>query len=298
MMLFFWLMVNSIFLPDPKTQKEIAFISNVKVNQDYTYQGAIGVYITYEMSTKALRDAIKNDSLFKKTKILLSASITSGNKPIQTHPGYDIVTNQRGFLEVHNTHSDMPFLNTERSNSFLFIPYAAMRLKTGKHPLELAINIEATGPYPLTYCQALTLRPFTIQKPSVYQVTVDIEFIEVNKLNAKNKVWDFGLASKIPPDITTRIFVANTWVWGDHIDNTYYYTRGPRSKNIKFYISKNDEARLHIEDRDLVIHDFIGEQIIPFKIRDLNQTLHLEPKFDSVIDSDVSYKIEAVPAMD
>ena len=292
MILLYWILLKALLLPGNEVKQDITFLSNVKVKMDYTHKGVIGAYITYEISISELKAKVQNDSIVNTANILVQTQLLAGNSGIMTNHGYNRIQDENGCLLLRNNNKGMDFIVKDKKKGETFIPYAAMDLSEGKHVLDLTIKIKASGAFPQVYTQTIYQKGLVIQKPMTYTAIFDIDYVEVNELTPKNKQWDVGWFSTFKPDVSIQIMMANTIVWFDYLRDTYVYAQGPKSRNIKFTISKNDQIRFLVEDQDLIMHDFIGEQLLPFNSKDLGKTQTIKNQFDSVKDCSARYRIE------
>lgn len=292
MILLYWLLFNSFLLSGYEDKLDDTFLSNVKVKMDYIHKGVIGAYITYDISIRGLKDKVQNDSLVNSANILIQTQLLVGSSGIMTNLGYNRIQDENGCLLIRNYSKGMDFIVKDKKKGETFIPYAAMDLSEGKHTLDMTIKIKASGAFSDVYTQTIYKKGLVIQKPTTYTAIFDIDYVEVHELTPKNKHWDVGWFNTFKPDVSIQIMMANTIVWYDYLRDTYVYAQGPKSRNIKFTISKNDQIRFLVEDQDLIINDFIGEQLLPFNSKDLGKTQAIKNQFDSVKDCSARYRIE------
>lgn len=235
-------------------------ISSVTIETDAESEGAKGINVIYKYNFLPLEEESHNDTLLNGSIFKIKTNIYQNNVPVEPANGYASVTNSNGDIEFTLTlmGADIDASKLDKKIT-QFIPYAALKINQGNNTIQIKTEISGKDATGFLHQQKLEKSSIQFNKPITKTFTMNIDYVELNTLNAKGKAWDYSVFRTDAPDVGVNLLVGNTSVWKSHVNDTYMFAVGPNSKNISFSISENDKIVVLIQDIDIMFDDFAAK---------------------------------------
>ncbi|MFN8282122.1 MAG: hypothetical protein U0U67_02855 [Chitinophagales bacterium] len=269
----------------------VKILSYIDVDTDYEFEGVKGINITYKYNFLSLEEDQHNDTILDNCTFYLKTKLYVNGAAVKSELGYNAYKNSNGELEysITLTGRDIQASKFDRKAT-QFIPYAAMQINEGEYAI--TINTEMTGNDATGQSHTdKKEKPVTFKKPATKIVTMNIDYIEVNTLNAKNQAWDYALFKTDAPDVGVDIKVGNSTTWKSHVNDTYMFAVGPNSKNIQFTISEKDKFAVLVQDIDVLFHDFVANLIFTTKDKKDGQVYTYDKASGNIKTCSLNFKI-------
>lgn len=253
------LILVSILFTTNIIASNLDMIKSVSVQTDYEYHGVKGINITYKYNFLPLIQENKNDTLLDNAIFKISTKLYQNNVAIEPAKGYQSQANTNDKLEftLSLLSTDISPTKTDKTIT-QFIPYAVLKLNEGNQDIDIKAEITGKDAVDFFHHQKVEKNAITFNKPKTKTFTLNIDYIEVNTMNAQGQAWDYSIFRTDAPDIQVLVLVGNISVWKKSVTDTYMFAVGPYSKNISFIISENDKVEIYIQDIDLIFHDYIA----------------------------------------
>jgi hypothetical protein len=237
------------------------FITAVTVQKTDTKADVQGLKISYTYSFSPLGKQATIDSILKTTSFKIKTRIFIKEEAVNPGYGYSKLSNVRNDFEITSRLSGLDISNAKTGKQLtVFIPYAALKLPAlASYTATVKAAFFSTVDITDKQVQLFEQGNITFYKPETLVATVYIDSIEVNTLDAKGRAWDYSFFGKDYPDIGVTILLADNILWDKHRNNNFLFVLKPNEKSYAFSISKNDKITILIQDRDLLIHDFIDQ---------------------------------------
>ena len=290
--LLFLFVFFTFFALNAANNESIIFIRNAKTLPNINNKGVYGIDFNYEIDFKALEDKISNDSIMDLSKFTLNITFSENGSKIKPALGYQKLKNKNGNLTLIKKYDSFDFGSNYPIKESLFIPLAAFNLSEGEHTINVLVGLNGTDALGNKYQQVIIEKNIVLKKKPTHKITFNIDYLEVNKLMSNGQTLDAGFYNTLAPDVSVKIMLANTIIWKEAVRDDYIFAKGPKSKNIQFLVSTDDEIRFLVEDEDIVFNDFIGELKIPVYDTQIGKQFTLNKQFNAVIDCVASYKVE------
>lgn len=278
-----------------KAQENLHIIQSIDVKTDYTYEGVQGVNVIYKYSFFPIEEKYhKNiDSILQDADFLLQTKLLIDNKSITIASGYKTIGNTKNELEdEYSFFAREMYRGTSNKKIERFIPYAALNLSEGKHIISAKGLFSGKDKLGAKYAETVQKDNIEINKPKTHVFTLNIDYIEVNETNAKGNAWDIALFRPDAPDVDANVLIGNTSVWENHVNDTYMFAMGPKSKNISFVISDKDRVTILVQDLDVFFHDFIAKWIFETKDKKAGELNTYEKAGGNIKSCSLSYKVD------
>ena len=257
--LLYMLFTGALLMQAQHTKPVLKYINAITTETNYKQAGVVGIKITYKYNFLPLEELTHNDSILRDATFNIATKIYENNKALEPATGYQLSADLNGDI-IYNLSlysSDVKASVSDKQKS-IFIPYAALKLSEGTHTITVIAELTGTDGTGAKHHQKVEKAATTFNKPATQTATFNIDYIEVNTLNAKGKAWDYSIFRTDAPDVGVILNLANTIVWKNHVNDTYMFAVGPKSQNIIFTISKGDIITLDVNDIDVMFHDYVA----------------------------------------
>ena len=246
--------ISNIYASNP------TIISSINVETDYEFEGAKGIYITYKYSFLSVVEESHNDTILKDCTFKILTKLQVGNTIITPLAEFKTIKNNDGELETINVLSSNDITPTKYSKTISkFIPYAALNLVQGEHTINVLTELTGKDATEKDINQKLEKKDITFTKPLTKKFFLDIDYIEVNTLTSGGNAWDYAIFKTDAPDVGVDVKLGGVSLFATNVNDTYMFSVGPKSRNIQFDISENDNITILVQDIDVFFHDFIAK---------------------------------------
>jgi hypothetical protein len=269
------------------------YITAVTVEKNDTEFGVQGLKIMYSYNFSPLGKQATIDSISKTTSFKIKTTIFIKDEAVNPGYGYSKFRNARNGFEIISRLSGIDIRNTKTSQQVtVFIPYAALKLPAlTSYTATVKAALFSTVDIADKQVQLIEQGNITFYKPETLLATIHVDSIEVNTLDGKGRAWDYSFFGKDYPDIGVSIYLANNLLWDKHTNNNFLFVLNPNEKTYAFSISKNDKIIILIQDRDLLIHDFIDQFNCGTADKVKGQWYYLIPNSKNIKYCKISYSI-------
>lgn len=254
------LLVILLMILNHTFSSNLKIISSITIETDVDFDGAKGINVIYKYNFLPLEEENHNDTLLNGSIFKIKTNVYQNNVAVEPAIGYSSVTNTNGNIEFVLTlmGADIDASKFDKKIT-QFIPYAALKLNQGSNTIQIKAEISGKDATGFLHQQKLEKSDIQFNKPATKVFTMNIDYVELNTLNARGKAWDYSVFRTDAPDVGVNLLVGNTSVWKSHVNDTYMFAVGPNSKNISFTISENDKVAVLIQDIDIMFDDFAAK---------------------------------------
>lgn len=239
---------------------EVKILSTIAVEKDYYVEEAKGLNIACKYNFLSLEEQHHDDTILIGATFYVTTRILENGVEISPAKGYASLIGESGTLMFSIPLTGDKIEASKFSKSLeQFIPYASLAIPEGKHTLQVSVSISGKDATGKVWEDKRLTDEITIIKPPIKLVNFNIDYIEVNPLNAKGNAWDYSVFKTDAPDVDVSIMIGSVVVWKSHVNDTYLFSVGPYSRNISFTISQGDKVGVLIQDMDVMYHDFVAK---------------------------------------
>lgn len=237
-----------------------SLLKNITAKPDLRIDDARGIFLSIEYDLRPLLSADPLDSVLLQGEFRISTRLFVNGQPVKPATGFHAYRGEKGELIFSERLS-----NSEKETAYtiqtktIFIPYAALDLPQGTSELTVEAVFSGKDGLGNTHLQRIQRSGITINKPRTYLVTMNIDHIEVLPKTASGYDWDLNILATDAPDISVSLKVGPAVVWSKSENDSYLFSVGPYSRNIRYAVSEEDKLVVRIVDLDLVFNDFIAE---------------------------------------
>lgn len=238
-------------------------ISEIPVQTDVVENGVKGIRITVKCDYQVLRKKYQTDSILnqalKQARFFYVLTIFEDTNQVKPAFGYQNAFEKRDFLELKFKCSP-PFadLKSISENRQIFIPYAALKLKEGKHNLSVVADLTGKDGFNNTYTQTTRSAIFSCNKPLTKIFECSVDSLVVKPFDNMGQAWDHELFGTDAPDLDFSIQMGDLEVGNIHKGNAYFISFPSKPRVFRFLISENDEVTIFLKDTDDAFHDPIA----------------------------------------
>ena len=282
------LLLNSPLIAQSNLPK---IISAITVQNDIISEGVKGMNVTIKYNFLSIEELNHNDSILKNSDFFFATKCFENNKVIEADLGFTkFSSNNEFYFKLNLLKQDVQASTIDKSIDF-FIPYAALKLKEGKHTLSLKTEVVKIENVKTSTIQKFEKANLEIIKPAIQIVTFDIDYIELNTLNTKGNSWDVGIFKPDAPDINVAIKLSSAIIWHQYQNDSYTYSLGSKSHNLTFAICKGDIITVYIQDLDIIFHDFVAQWQFDMTNKVKDQIYIFNTPKGNIKSCNLSYKI-------
>lgn len=244
-------------------QNKENIISTIQVQTDFVENGVKGLRISALCDYSVLRKKYPTDSLMDKAleqaKFLVYLSLFQDSSQVKQAFGYQSAFGKGDFLEV-KLKCDPQFSDPKSVsvNHFVFIPYAALKLKEGKQNLSVSANLFGKDGFNNAYRQTTRSAIFTFEKPITKIFECSLDSLVVKPFDNNGQAWDHELFGTDAPDLDFTLKMGDLEVGNIHKGNAYFISFSAKPRVFRFLVSENDEVTIFLTDTDDAFHDPIA----------------------------------------
>ena len=239
-------------------------ISEVFIETDFVENGVKGFRIGVSPDFNLLRKKYPVDSMFKKAltncKFAFKLSILQDTNQVKPAFGYQKAFGKSEFVEIRLS-CDPLFLEENKAlvtTSFVFIPYAGIKLKEGKQSLTVKAELSGKDGFNIPCKQTTKSAVFTFDKPITKIFECSLDSLVVKLLDTNGQAWDHELFGTDAPDLDFSIKMGDIVVGNIRKGNNYTIAFTEKPRIFRFLISENDEVTIYLADMDNEFHDPIA----------------------------------------
>ena len=238
-------------------------ISDIRVQTDFVENGVKGLRISVLCNYSVLRKKYQTDSMMdqalNQARFFYVLSLFQDSNQVKPAFGYQTAFGKGDFVEIKVKCN--PLLADPKSimeNTFLFIPYAALKLKEGKHSLSVSADLNGKDGFNNVYRQNTRSAVFTFTKPLTKIFECSLDSLVVKPFDNQGQAWDHELFGTDAPDLDFSIKMGDLEVGNIHKGNNYFISFAAKPRVFRFLVSVNDEVTIFLTDTDDAFHDPIA----------------------------------------
>ncbi|MBX7224440.1 MAG: hypothetical protein K1X55_00285 [Chitinophagales bacterium] len=236
---------------------EIKILGITTIEKDYYVEGAKGINITYKYNFLSLEEQHHEDTILRGATFYLTTQILEDGMAVTPSKGY---ASSSDVLEFQIPLTGVQIEASKFSKTVVqFVPYASLNMSEGSHNIQVYTTVTGKDASGKQWRDSDTSGRISIVKPANKLFHLDIDYIELNTLNAKGNAWDYSIFKTDAPDVGVSVMIGNTVLWESQVNDTYMFSVGPNSRNIEFAISEGDKVGILIQDIDVMYHDFVAK---------------------------------------
>ncbi|MDF3026455.1 MAG: hypothetical protein K0S23_762 [Fluviicola sp.] len=244
-------------------QNKENIISNIQVQPDFVENGVKGLRISVLCDFPVLRKKYPTDSLLNialgQAKFTFILSLFQDSNQVKPAFGYQSAFGRGDFLEI-KLKCDPQFSDSKplSVNHFVFIPYAALKLKEGKQNLSVSADLYGKDGFNTPYKQNTRSTVFSFTKPLTKIFECSLDSLVVKPFDNQGQAWDHELFGTDAPDLDFSIKMGDLEVGNIHKGNNYFISFAAKPRVFRFLVSENDEVTIFLTDTDDAFHDPIA----------------------------------------
>lgn len=244
-------------------QNKENIIQDIQVQTDFVENGVKGMRISTLCDYSVLRKKYQTDSLLNRAlelaKFSFKLSIFQDSNQVKKAFGYQAAFGKGDFLET-KVKCDPQFVDSKpvSVNYFVFIPYAALKLKDGKQSLSISADLSGKDGFNATYRQYTHSAVFSFTKPLTKIFECSLDSLVVKPFDNNGQAWDHELFGTDAPDLDFSIKMGDLEVGNIHKGNNYFISFPAKPRIFRFLVSENDEITIFLADTDDAFHDPIA----------------------------------------
>lgn len=244
-------------------QSKENIIRGVQVQTDFVENGVKGLRISVLCDYSVLRKKYQTDSMMDRAlnqaRFFYVLSLFQDSNQVKPAFGYQTAFGKGDFVEMKVKCN--PLLADPKSiseNTFLFIPYAALKLKEGKHSLSVSADLSGKDGFNNSYRQNTRSTVFSFTKPLTKIFECSLDSLVVKPFDNQGQAWDHELFGTDAPDLDFSIKMGDLEVGNIHKGNNYFISFAAKPRVFRFLVSENDEVTIFLTDTDDAFHDPIA----------------------------------------
>lgn len=244
-------------------QNKENIIQDIQIQTDFVENGVKGLRISVLCDYPILRKKYSTDSLLNRAltqaKFSFVLSLFQDSNQVKQAFGYQSAFGRSDFLEI-KLKCDPQFSDSKplSVNHFVFIPYAALKLKEGTQSISVSADLHGKDGFNAAYRQNTRSTVFSFTKPLTKIFECSLDSLVVKPFDNQGQAWDHELFGTDAPDLDFSIKMGDLEVGNIHKGNNYFISFPAKPRAFRFLISENDEVTIFLTDTDDAFHDPIA----------------------------------------